>query len=700
MVQMSLADLQQSYTLYAGISDARGQAKALLNIGGIYSDAGDYQRSLQYYSQIPDIYKGDPAVDLAVHNNLGETLRKLARFKEAEAEYRVALIAAKQIDSPLLEVRILTNLASAEFQRGALDEADSTAQHGITISHNGEAAGWRPFLWGVQAQVALQRGNLAAAKTFIESTFAGSDGNTLPYIDFHETAYQIYQRLGDYQRALEHLEAFKKLDDQEKKLTSSGNSALMAARFDFANQNLRIERLKSDQVLRDVQMAQSKARFHMIVLGLLLGVGMVLVAGLSVAFLSIRRSRNEVRAANEDLHDANTSLEKALKVKTEFLATTSHEIRTPLNGILGMTQVLLADRSIGSGLRDKIKVVHGAGETMRALVDDILDVAKIESGNLTVERTAIDLRRLVEDTASLWRGQAEAKGLSLVLDERDYPRAIEEDEGKLRQIVFNLMSNAIKFTEAGTILFGIGTTTDAEGEHLLLEIRDSGIGIAPEQHALIFESFRQADGGTARRFGGTGLGLSICKSLAEALGGRLTVASRLGEGSAFSLRLPLRRCASRAVEGPDHAADAAACTLADATLLLVETNPLTRRIMVKLLEPAVRQLVLAEDGEDAIVQLAAGGVAHILVEAASATRDGDTVPALRILAAAAERSGARMTILFSPGEHLSVDAFGGIGATQVVAKPISGAALVRELGMLYPGAEAEAPAPCHQAAAG
>ena len=154
----------------------------------------------------------------------------------------------------------------------------------------------------------------------------------------------------------------------------------------------------------------------------------------------------KIRAANRRLSISNVALEKALKAKTEFLATTSHEIRTPLNGILGMTQVILHDPAVAGPLRERIQVVHGAGETMKVLVDDILDVAKMETGQIIIDRAEMDLRTVLSDAIRLWSGQARGKGLALDLDLADCPPRIVEDETRLRQILFNLLSNAIKFT--------------------------------------------------------------------------------------------------------------------------------------------------------------------------------------------------------------------------------------------------------------
>jgi signal transduction histidine kinase len=692
-VRASLADFQRSYELYVALGDGRGQAKALLSMGGIYSDAGDNDRSLRYYSQVPDVYRGDPAIDLAAHNNLGETLKKLGRFKEAEGEYEKALAAAAQLASPMLQTRILTNLASAQLQDGALDKADANVGRALARSSQADAAGWRPYIWGVKAQIAARRGDYALAASDLDRAFSGVDlgTSTLPFRDFHQTAYVVYQHLGRYDLALRHLEAFKRLDDEAQKLTASSSAALVTARFDFANQNLHIARLRAEKVRQEAVLQQSRARLRTILFSTILAAAALVLALLLAGFVSLSRSRNRVRAANARLTVANDSLQQALRVETEFLATTSHEIRTPLNGILGMTQVLLADRSLAAPLRERIEVVHGAGETMRMLVDDILDVAKIETGHLTLSRVDMDLALLLAEAARLWQGEAETKSLTLISRVQDAPQWIHEDEARLRQILFNLMSNALKFTHQGEVQLRAFAMPGDDGERLVVEVEDTGIGIPQDKQELIFESFRQADGGTDRQYGGTGLGLSICRNLARAMGGEVTIESHVGKGSCFRLSLPLTRVAARMPvpvtrrERPTQ--------LRDAALLVVDANPLTQRIIANSLASACADVTTTGAAEDALGQLAGRSVDHVLVEAnACGSGRDERIAMLRSLVEAADRVDARVSILFAPSEELGEPHLLPLGADQLIAKPIGAGMLLQALLASYDTLQDASPA--------
>src|SRR5690242_11046934 len=249
---------------------------------------------------------------------------------------------------------------------------------GFALAEAPEVHGWLPQLYAIAAASALKQNQLDRAESFIRRSFAigAGDSSTLKDRDAHDTAYEIYKRLGRDDLALAHLEALKKLDDQAASLAASANTALMAARFDYTNQNLKIAKLEAQDLQRKITYERAQARTVRMAFIAAGGVTIVIIAMLAIGIVIIRRSRNEERAAKDELAVTNTALAKALAAKTEFLATTSHEIRTPLNGILGMTQVMLADPKLPAETRDRLGVVQSAGVTMRALVDDILDVAK------------------------------------------------------------------------------------------------------------------------------------------------------------------------------------------------------------------------------------------------------------------------------------------------------------------------------------
>ncbi|WP_374942690.1 sensor histidine kinase [Sphingomonas sp.] len=504
----------------------------------------------------------------------------------------------------------------------------------------------------------------------IESVFAGIDPATtpLPFRDMHETAYKVFSKLGRNDEALPHLLALKRLDDQTTRLATTTGAALMAARFDFANQELRIARLKADDLGRRIAAEREKAASQRYIFLGSAAATAIVIAALLMGLIVVRRSRNTVRGANADLGQANAALGKALAAKTEFLATTSHEIRTPLNGILGMTQVMLADPTLPAATRDRLSVVHGAGTTMRVLVDDILDVAKMETGNLTLETAPFDLSATILDATRLWEAQAAAKGVAFVRTLDDCPRMVSGDAARVRQIVFNLLSNALKFTPGGEI--GIGAHALDDGR-LAIAIRDSGIGIAADKLEAIFESFRQADAGTTRQFGGTGLGLAICRQLARAMGGEVGVTSVVGQGSVFTVTLPLAR-----IDADVH--DAAPIDADGPALLIVDRNPIARSLFRTLFAPHADRVIFAADSAQAVAEIREGSVVRVLIDDSTVRADGDCEAALRAIADAA-CGRAAVTLLWPTTNEDERAGLYATGIDRIVTRPVSGPSLVASL---------------------
>jgi signal transduction histidine kinase/BarA-like signal transduction histidine kinase len=672
-IQPALERFQAAYRIFGKAHQPRSQAMALQYIGSIYQDAGDYAKVLEYYAQSADLYPADLALLISADNNIANALRSQKKYPDSIAAFERALGVARKMRSAPLQTQVLENLAAAEVQGGRLDSAQRHVNESLRIAQGDPASRQeQPFIWGVAAQIQLARHQPRAAAQLLGHTFQGVDlASSAPaFRDFHETAYHAFAELGETAPALAHLAALKRLDDQTRDLAASTTAALMSAQFDFANQKTRIAQLKAGELQRDIALARSRN----LITTLLLIASVVITGLLAVSFLWIRRSRDEVRAANGKLSEANEALEKALKARTEFLATTSHEIRTPLNGVLGMTQVILSGGKLDPETREKIGMVHGAAETMRALVDDILDIARIETDGVVLNRSELDLPRLCRETIQLWTERAQAKGLELVLEVEDAPRRIVEDAGRLRQILFNLMSNAIKFTEAGEVRLRVGVEPDAAGPVLTLAVVDTGAGIPADKLEEVFESFRQADSTTSRNYGGTGLGLAICRRLAQAMGGDVHLTSTLGEGTQVTVRVPLTGAAAPASD--EIAAlprDLDACRI-----LVCDVNPLARAVIKTALEPTVRGLEAVDSCESALAAAADGRFDMVLVDAAALGPERQArLAALSALAAAA---GEAMVVIMTP--EVGEDEAGRLlhaGAVQIIRKPIAATALVAEL---------------------
>lgn len=658
----ALVSLQDAFNIFGAVGEKRSQSIALQSIANLYTEASDYARADRYLKQASEVYEGDPRLSLFLYNNRGSVLLRFQRNAEAVAQYRRALALARSLGSEPLLPPILANLARALIAIESLDEADAVIREGMAIAQRNDSKGSESQLLALAADSAYHRGQLARARELIERSFDGVDIADTPtaYRDAHLTAYNVYRALGEGSRALPHLERVRKLGDEAAQLATSTNMALMAARFDYANQELRIANLKAEEARREAEFQRT----------LLFGVGgatLIIITLLSVGLFTIRRSRNQVRAANTELNATNVALEKALKAKTEFLATTSHEIRTPLNGILGMTQIMLRDPSVPADTRDRLGIVHGAGMTMRALVDDILDVAKMETGNLTVEMAATDLHAMLKDVTRMWEEQARGKGLGFTVETAGAPRWIETDSGRLRQMLFNLLSNALKFTEQGQVT----VKADAADGRLRIAVSDSGIGIPAEKHEEVFESFRQVDAGTTRKFGGTGLGLAIVRNLARALDGDVSVTSVEGQGTTFTIDLPLiEAAASDAGAGADGIGE---------RIVVLDRNPIARGMLRTLLEPAFAAVQFAAAPDEALGMLSEGPVLLLAEEATLKAADEDAIAVLATLNATAREKGARTAVLWLKPDEAMLAALAEAGSDIVVAKPVTGAALIEAL---------------------
>jgi signal transduction histidine kinase/CheY-like chemotaxis protein len=659
---LALTHYRGAQELFAALKEDRSQALALQQVGGIYIDARDYPRALEFYERAGATFAGDASINLARLNNIANAQHKVGHLDEAEAGFRQALAIAVEMKSPLLQSRILANLASVQLDAGRLVEADNTAAEGLALSARGGPLGWEKFLWGVRAQVAFAGGRAARAAEMMAITFQGQDitQTPMPYLEFHDSAQEIYSALGQSELALSHLKAFKRLDDDARDVSAAANTALMGAQFDFAGQELSIARLQTETLEKQSALGQAQARQTTTILSALLAFGVIMLAAGIVHYNAMRRSRNTIQKANAELGETNAALGKALRAKSEFLATTSHEIRTPLNGILGMTQLLMHRKDLDADVRERVELVHVSGEAMKAIVDDILDIAKLESGPVATEIVEFDLQRTLASISQVWRDSAEKKGLATDCHIEPDLGYIAGDERRIRQIVSNLLSNAVKFTDAGEVRMKARIERGADKAMLVVEITDTGCGIPADQLEAVFEPFHQVDGGTTRRHGGTGLGLSICRQLARALAGDVTVSSTPGTGSMFTLCLPVSETAVAA--GRFRGGETAN------TVLVIDGNPLRQSMLQALLEGVGRQVVMVDDLATGLQATRNGPLEAVLIFSENLGEGiGDALTNSMALREAA--GGARLVVCLEPESMIEQPMLRLSGFDEIVAGP-------------------------------
>ena len=410
------------------------------------------------------------------------------------------------------------------------------------------------------------------------------------------------------------------------------------------------------------------------------------IHGYLIDLTAQKESEQRLRAINRHLELATARAremtqvaERANASKSEFLANMSHEIRTPMNGVLGMAE-LLGTTTLTNEQRDFVSAIFRSGESLLSILNDILDFSKIEAGQLTLETIAFDLEQLVYDVAELFRGRMEGREVELLLDfDLSTPNQVQGDPGRIRQILSNLISNAIKFTQRGHILVKVQAEAAPAGPwNYILSVQDTGIGIARDKQVRLFKPFVQADSSTARRYGGTGLGLALVRRLVEAMKGTVELESEEGVGTTLRARIPLgveARGGEDPLQGP---------VLAGRRILVVDDLTINRKLHARYLEAHGAVTAAAGSGAEALQMLFAaldegepfaGAVVDLYMPPGM---DGETFG--RMVRAEARFGSMALVVLTGTSVQGELERLAALGFDGYLHKPIKGNTLARALG--------------------
>ncbi len=379
-----------------------------------------------------------------------------------------------------------------------------------------------------------------------------------------------------------------------------------------------------------------------------------------------------VQERTRALEDAAARMQEALRTKGEFLAVVSHEIRTPMNGVLGMAQ-LLQMTDLTEEQQRYVETIQTSGETLLTIINDILDVSKLDAGSVRLDSRPVELRAVVKEVVDLLSTQAQKKSLYLDMEiGADVPAWIRGDATRLKQILTNLVGNALKFTHAGGVRIGMSTLQ--QGQVLQCQVQDTGIGIPPDKVDRLFEKFSQIDSSITRRYGGTGLGLVICKRLVEGMGGQIRATSKQREGSTFTFVIPLVPA-----DEPGKQAKAAQTALKATNLkiLLVEDNAVNQMLALGMLQKLGLNADLATDGAEAAERVRDTSYDLILMDMQMPRMDGLT--ATRAIRSMPDIRQPRIVALTANAMESDRDACLAAGMDDFLSKPFKAAELQDKL---------------------